>query len=400
MGLELPLSDPILQFLLLASAALVVQLTLERLHVPGLVGLLIVGVVVGPDGFAVLPREPVVGLLGSIGLLYIMFLAGLEVDLDVVRAHKREAIGFGLAAFSVSLVLAVGVGLLMGYGPSGALLLGAALSSHTLSAYPIIERLGLFRERPIVATIGGTLLTDTLALVLLVIVVEASGGSGTGWLVPIGLLIVVMGIILASVPYLGRWFLRKSRARPAEKALFLLVVLLVAASAADLVGTEDILGAFVAGVALNRLVRRRDELHEHLEFVGRMLFIPFFFVETGMRLDPGVLAGRADVWFLAATLLAVVVVGKSTAAWAMGATFGYDRVSRITMGALALPQAAATLAVVVTAREEGLLNVEVVDAVIIVIFVTSLVGPIVTRTAGRRMAEGSDGSPEMGRRDP
>lgn len=389
MELEFLISDLILQFTVLATVILVIQFTFTRLHIPGLVGLLVIGMLIGPGGFAVLPREPVVELLGSVGLLFIMFLAGLEVDLAVVKTHKQEAITFGLLAFALSLVPAMGVGLLMGYGWAGAVLLGAALSSHTLLAYPIIERLRLFHHRPIVATIGGTLLTDTLALVLLVVVTQRTDSQGgtLSWLGPLFLLAALVGVSFATIPHLGRYFFENVQGRPAEKALFLLVILLLLSVAADVIGTEDILGAFIAGVCLNRLVQRREELQEHLQFTGRMLFIPFFFVETGMRLELAVFTGQLDTWVLAGFLLIAVLFGKSTASWITGAIFGYAKVARVVMSGLALPQAAATLAVVVTAREVGLLGEEVVDAIIIVIFLTCLLGPLVTRFAGRRLAQ-------------
>jgi Kef-type K+ transport system membrane component KefB len=390
MEFQLPVSDVILQFTTVVAAALVVQVTLERSRIPGIVGLLLLGMTMGPGGLAILPEEPVVELLGSIGLLYIMFLAGLEIDLDIVRGHKGESATFGLLGFALSLVPAVGVGLLMGMGWAGALLLGAALSSHTLLSYPIIDRLGLVRHRPIVSTIGGTLLTDTLALILLAIVIqqpkEDDGILGLGWLDPLLLLTALVAIALVVVPRLGRYVVQRSPATHAEKALFILAVLLVLSVAADAIGTEDILGAFLAGICLNRLVQRRDSLREHLEFVGRMLFIPFFFVETGMRLELEVLTGRLDTWAFAALLLLVVVFGKTAAAWITGTVFGYRAMERLAMTGLALPQAAATLAVVVTGSEIGLIGEEVVDAVIIVIFLTCLMGPLVTGYAGRNLA--------------
>jgi Kef-type K+ transport system membrane component KefB len=391
MELTLPVTDGILQFTILVAAALAVQLTVERLHLPGIVGLLVIGMLIGPGGAGVLPREPVVALLGSVGLVYIMFLAGLEIDLDVVRRHRGEVVLFGVLAFTLSLAPAVGVGLAAGMGVGGALLLGAALSSHTLVAYPLVERYGLVHRRPIVAAIGGTLLTDTLALVLLAVTIQTVGSDGgpLGWILPLAGLAALAAGALSVVPRVARRFFASEGADRAEKALFVLAVLMVLSAAAELIRTEDILGAFIAGVALNRAVREREELHEHLAFVGRMLFIPFFFVETGMRLELEVFTGRGETWLLAGVLLLVVLAGKGAATWIAGARYGYSGADRTAMVGLTVPQAAATLAVTVTAAERGVMGGEVVDAVIVVIFVTCLAGPLLVRSAARRLSDGT-----------
>jgi Kef-type K+ transport system membrane component KefB len=386
--IETPIADPIVQFTVLVTAGLLVRLTIERLHMPGLTGLLLIGMLLGPAGLGVIPREPVVELLGGLGLVYIMFLAGLEVDLDVVRDRRRETAGFGLAAFLLSALPAVAVGLGIGYGWAGAALLGSALASHTLLAYPVVSRLRLQHRRAVVATIGGTLITDTLALVLLALVVQAQGaGEGVGGgLLPLALLAVLVALALLIVPRIARWLLAHELPVAVEKALFVFVVLLVLASAAEFIGTEAILGAFLAGVCLNRPLRKRESLHDHVDFVGRMLFIPFFFVETGMRLELEVFTERLDVWPLAGLLLAAVVFGKLGAVWITGRAFDYGWPERGVMLGLSIPQAAATLAVTLTARRTGLLGEEVVDAVIIVIFATCIAGPLLARAAGRRLA--------------
>lgn len=388
MTLELPIAEPMLQFTVLAVAVLLLQLAFQRLNIPALVGLLLAGMLAGPDGFGLVQREPVVELFGTIGLIFIMFLAGLEIDLEVVRRHKAEAVGFGLATFVLSIAPAIGVGLFVGSGWAGAILIGAAVSSHTLLGYPIVERLKLVHRRPVVATIGGTLLTDTLALVLLVVVLQSAGGGGEGpgGYLPLVLLAVLVAAALLVVPRASRWFFERHWAYRAEKALAVLAVLLLLSTAAELIGTENILGAFLAGICLNRSLKAQKALLEHVRFVGRMLFIPFFFVETGMRLELDVLLGGGEAWLQAGLLLLAILAAKSAAAWAVGWWFGYRAVARIVMASLALPQAAATLAVAVTALEEGLIDTATVDAIIIVIFVTCLAGPLVTRFAGKQMA--------------
>lgn len=384
---DFPIEDVIIQFAVVVTAALVVQLAFERTRVPGLIGLILLGMAIGPDGAGILPDEPVVELFGSIGLLYIMFIAGAEIDLDLVRDRKSEAASFGGMAFVFTFVPAFGIGLLFGLEIFGALLLGAALSSHTLVAYPIISRFGLAGRRPIVAATGGTLLTDTASLLVLVVVIRvAQGEGGLSWLVPIASLAVLAGAALVVVPRLARIVLTAELNTLAEKALFLLAVLLLLSVLADMIGTEDILGAFLAGICLNRALHQREDLKQHLEFVGRMLFVPFFFVETGMRLRLDALQESAT-WVLALVLTAVIMVSKGLAAASTGRLFEYSKVETLAVASLSFPQAAATLAVVVIGLELDLVDPATADAVIIVIFLTCLVGPLLTQFAANRMAK-------------
>lgn len=400
MEISLPLEDQILQFTFLVAAAIAVEFAFRRLPAPGLIGLLVIGMIVGPGGVGVLPEGPVVELLGSIGLLYIMFLAGLEIDLDVVREHKREAAAFGALAFGLSFPLGLLAGrFLLDLEWSGAALVAAAISSHTLISYPVIRSSGLLGRRPIVAAIGGTLLTDTAALLVLVVVLQLAGAEEGpfGWAGTFGLLFLLAAGALLIVPHLSRRVFEGAGASRAQNALFVIAILVVLAALADLIGTEDILGAFIAGVALNRVLEKREELVEHLVFAGRMLFIPVFFIQTGMLLDLEVFADL-HMWMMAGILVAVVLAGKGAAAWAAGHLFGYGTTERLVMTGMTIPQAAATLAVVTTAHEAELVGIEIVDAVIIVIFLTCLGGALTTRAAARRIAERDpDESPETER---
>jgi Kef-type K+ transport system membrane component KefB len=393
--MEFPLEDVILQFTVVVAAALAVQLLFQRSRVPGIIGLLLLGMVIGPDALGVLPQEPVVELFGSLGLLYIMFIAGAEIDLGLVRRRKSETITYGVSAFLLSFIPAVIVGLLFGLEWSGALLLGAALSSHTLVAYPIVNALGLAGHRPIVAATGGTLLTDTAALVVLVIVIRQQGGEDGMWFAPLLLLAGLAAAALYIVPKLARLTVQSRLNTLPEKALFLLAILLVLSVTAEEVGGENILGAFLAGVCLNRVLHANEELKNHIEFVGRMLFIPFFFVETGMRLDLDALTS-AETWLLAGGLVAVVIGGKSAASWLITWRFGYSRTEGVAIASLSFPQAAATLAVIFKGLQLDLLDDQTADAIIIVIFITCLVGPVLTSYTTNRIKKTleGDGQPE------
>jgi Kef-type K+ transport system membrane component KefB len=243
----------------------------------------------------------------------------------------------------------------------------------------------------VVVAVGGTLVTDTLALTVLAVVLGiAAAGSPDGAgavraLQPVLLLGVLATVTFLLLPRLSRAFFRRDHISRAEKALFVLAALMLLATAAELVGTDVILGAFIAGVAMNEALAEREELKEHIEFVGRMLFLPFFFIWTGTLLEIEVLTGSTQAWLYAGALLAFIVVGKLSASWIIGAVNGYTVMDRLLMTSLTMPQAAATLAVTLTARQAGLFEAELVDAVILVIFITCLLGPVLTDRTGRRL---------------
>jgi Kef-type K+ transport system membrane component KefB len=394
-----PLHEPLAQFTVLLAAALLVQLAFERLPLPGIVGLLLAGVVLGPGGTGIVPREPVADLLGHVGLIFLMFMAGVEVDLDTVRRRRGETLFFGLLAFGLSLAPAFGTGLLLGYGVLGAVLLGALVSSHTLVAYPIVERHGLQHRRGVITAVGGTLITDTLALIVLAVALQgAAGAAGPARAVlPLLLLAGLAAAALRVVPPLSRYLFQRAWLTRAEKALYVLVLLLLLATATEFAGTEAILGAFLAGVCLNRPLREEERLLEHVEFVGRLLFIPFFFLSTGMLLEVEVLLASVSVWTLAGVLIALVVAGKFAAITVAGRRYGYPAAARRLMVGLTIPQAAATLAVATAAYDAGLFDLEVVDAVIILIFVTCVAGALLT---GHAAGELTAGEPPQRRPEP
>lgn len=394
--------DPVLQFTVVVVIALVVRVAIESAHLPGIIGLLVAGAVIGPNGTELLPRGDVIQLLGQVGLIYLMFIAGLEINLDIFTSHKRETGAFGMSAFLLSFLPAVGLGFWLGFDWNAALLLGTLLSSHTLLAYPIVHQLGLQGRTSSVAAIGGTLITDTLALVLLAVAIQTTNDESGLWTIarPLVLLAMLTAASLWLVPRAARQVLKKKQLRRAEKALFVLVVLLVLAAASELNGTHTILGGFLAGICLNRVLNNHREMQEHMEFLGRLMFIPFFFIDTGMRLDAAVLTGGGRVWLIAGGLFAVVIFGKLSASWLCGWWFEYSRNDRLMMTGLTLPQAAATLAVTVTAREAGLFSKEVLDAVILLIFATCLAGPLLTKYAGRKVVEESHDATRHSHRQP
>ncbi|CAN5663283.1 cation:proton antiporter [soil metagenome] len=388
MPTSLPIVDPVLIFALAMGIFLLAPVIFERLKIPGLVGLIFFGAVVGPNVLNLLARDFTFELLGQVGLLYLVFLAGLELDLNRFNEYRRQSIVFGVLSFGVPMGLAVAVMPLLGFGYPAAVLIGAIIGSHTLLAYPVASRLGIVKNPAVITVIGGTLVTDTLALTVLAIV----SGSLTGdldtlfWVRLFGVLAIYVVIVMLAVPRVGKWFFRNVPSQAPAEFIFLMVVLFAVAWAAGLAGAEPIIGAFLAGLTLNRLIPLNSPLMTRVRFVGNALFIPFFLLSVGMLVDPRVLVQSAEVWIIAGALTLLVLVGKFAGAWGSKILFGYNREEGLTMFGLSSPQAAATLAVTFVGLEIGLFGEAVVNAVIIMIVVTVFVGPSLVERFGRELA--------------
>lgn len=367
---------------------LVGPLLFERLRMPGLVGLIALGAVAGPSVTGLLERDATFVLLGTFGLLYLMFMAGVTLDLGEFRQQRRAALAFGLASFAgpMALALVAGMGVL-GYGFAAAALLGSIVGSHTLLALPLARRLGVAGERPFVIATGATLVTDLLSLIVLAVVQGVvSGETGAGfWVTFAGGAAVWTLAVLAGLPRLAGQFFRRVRREDDAAFAFLLAAVFLAAWTASLVRLAPIIGAFLAGIALNRLVPKRSPLMTRLRFVGDAFLVPFFLVSVGLLVDVRVL-GALDVWVLALAFTGLVVVGKGLATLALAPVLGFSRDEGVAVAGLTMPQAAATLAVTLVGFEMGLFDAVAVNAVVLTIVLTCLVGPTLVRVFGRRAA--------------
>jgi Kef-type K+ transport system membrane component KefB/mannitol/fructose-specific phosphotransferase system IIA component (Ntr-type)/nucleotide-binding universal stress UspA family protein len=388
MPFSLPITDPVIILLVATAIFLVVPLAFERMRIPGIIGLIVAGAVVGPHGIGLLDRDPTIVLLGTVGLLYLVFVAGLELDLNLFQEYRQRSIVFGLISFALPLALALTFMPMLGFSWPAAWLMGSIIGSHTLLAYPVVSRLGLVKHAPVITVVGGTLVTDTLALTVLAVVAGSlEGDLGTAfWVRLFGILAAYVALMVWGIPRLGRWFFRYLPGQSTTEFIFLLVVLFGSAWLASLAGAQPIIGAFLAGLLLNRLIPNNSPLMVRVRFVGNSLFIPFFLLSVGMLVDPRVLVSSLEVWVIASTIIVLVHLGKYAAAWISQRIFGYDRDERILMFGLSVPQAAATLAVTFVGLEIGLFGEAVVNGVIVMILVTGLVGPMLVEAAGRRVA--------------
>lgn len=395
MSFEVP-SLPLLEagpvFAVLVAVVLAAPLVARIVRVPDVVVLLVAGMVVGPTGLGLLEREGAVALLGSAGLLYLMFLAGLELDLDDFLANRAASYRFGVLTFVVPITLGTASAFALGFDLLPAVLIGSCWASHTLLAYPQFRRAGTAGHRVVAATVGATIITDTAALLVLVVVVRAHEGdlSAAFWLTLVPAFGALVLGTLVGLPRIARRFFAGPGQDPTLRLLFVLLCLFTVAGLTAAVGVEPIIGAFVAGLALNRSVPNGGALMERVELLGGALFVPLFLVATGMLVDLRLLLEpRILGWGAAFTVVATL--SKLLAAMAAGRLLRATATEVGAMFALSNAQAAATLAAVVVGLEVGLLGDGVVDAVVLVILVTCVVSSLVAaRVAPRLRADDRD----------
>lgn len=389
-----PFTDPVLIVALATLIFLVVPVLAERVRVPGVIGLIVAGAAVGPHGFGLLARDQTIILLGTVGLLYLMLMVGLELDLHQFSRYRNRSIVFGTLSFIVPALFGVGAGLALGYSLAAALLLGAVFASHTLLAYPIASRLGIIRNEAVTTALGGTILTEILALLLFAVVANQARGASLDlafW----GRLTLSFGIYVAAVmwglPRLGRWFFRRSGDGGTE-FVFVLASLFTIAYLAHAAGVEPIVGALLAGLALNRLVPAHGPLMNRIHFVGNTLFIPFFLLSVGMLVNVWAL-DSLRAWVVAIVFSAGVIASKWVAAWVTGRAFGYESAESWTVFGLTVPHAAGTLAIVLVGYDLGLLDQTEVNAVVVMILATCLAGPWAVERFGRNVAQREEARP-------
>ncbi|MEX1212399.1 MAG: cation:proton antiporter, partial [Balneolaceae bacterium] len=385
---EVPFSDPVLIFAVVMLVILLAPLAIKRLKIPGLVGLILAGALVGPSLLGFLERDSTIDLLGTVGLLYLMFMAGLSIDLNQFEKLRNKSIGFGLLSFSLPMGGAYLMGVhLLGFSGSTSLLLGSIVGSHTLLAYPIAERLGITKNIPVTMALGGTLVTDTLSLgVLAVIAASSEGQTGIGyWIMFASQVALFITAAILIIPRLARWFFRNVKYENNTDFVFMVAVLFTTAFLAEVAGLASIIGAFFAGLLLNRFVPGTGTLMSRVQFVGNALFIPFFLISVGMLVDVEVL-GSLEVWIQSFLFTLLVFSGKGLAAWLTRVALKQSAEEGWVVFGLTTPQSAATLAVTLVGYDLGFFDSTAVNAVVMMILYTCLVGPWLVEKYGRMVA--------------
>ncbi|PKD42427.1 cation:proton antiporter [Rhodohalobacter barkolensis] len=391
----LPFEDPVIIFALVMLIILLAPIASKKLKLPAIVGLILAGTIVGPGLLGLLERDFTIELLGTVGLLYLMFMAGLSLDLIQFEKLRNKSIGFGLASFLLPQLAALAAGVyLLDYSVATSLLLGSIVGSHTLLAYPIAERLGITKNMGVTMSMGGTLVTDTLSLGVLAVVAGTVGdNSGPGyWTGFAASVIAFVAVSVLLLPRLGRWFFRNVKSRDNTDYIFLVAILFTTAFFAELAGLAPIIGAFMAGLLLNRLVPATGTLMSRVQFVGNALFIPFFLISVGMLVDVSVL-GSLDVWVKAIVFSLLVFAGKGIASLGITKLFNFTKEEGFVIYGLTTPQSAATLAVTLIGYDLGFFNSTAVNAVVIMILITCLIGPWLVEKYGRAVAIQEDQKP-------
>lgn len=394
--LEHLLEEPVAIFLIIMAVVLISPLLIERLRLPGIVGLIIGGILIGPNVSGVLEVGPSIELLSTVGLIYLMFNAGLEIDLHQFNRVRTKALVFGLLTFSIPLVTGIVLGRLMGLGWASSILMGSVYASHTLVSFPILSRLGIVGNEGVAITIGATVFTDVGALLVLAIVVgTANDGASVAYIVQLVALMVGYALlVLIGAPRLGKFFFRRYNG-PAVEFQFVLVVLFVAALLAEVIGMHAIVGAFLAGLAINATLPERSAVVGRVMFMGEALFVPIFLVYVGMVIDPLAMVTNTRTLMIGGTLTIAVYITKYIAAWIAGRLYGYERNEVLTMWGLSQAQAAATLATILIGVDIGLLNEEFFNGAIMMVLLTTLTSPLLVQRFGRDLQPSEEEAPDL-----
>ena len=393
-NLNLPITDPTWIFLLVLLIILFAPMVLGRLRIPHIIGMILAGVVIGEHGFNILARDSSFELFGKVGLYYIMFLAGLEMNMGDFKQNRGKAVVLGLLAFVIPMALGFITNMtVLKYGFITSVLLASMYASHTLVAYPIVIRYGVSRHRSVSIAVGGTAVTDTLTLLVLAVIGGLFKGESSEmfWLWLVVKVIFQGFLIIFFFPRIGRWFFRKYDDNVMQ-FIFVLAMVFLGAGLMEFVGMEGILGAFLAGLVLNRLIPHVSPLMNHLEFVGNALFIPYFLIGVGMLIDIKILFGHGDALKVAVVMTTVALASKWIASWLTQKIYKMKAIERELMFGLSNAQAAATLAAVLVGYNiilpngERLLNEDVLNGTIVLILFTCIISSFATERAARKLA--------------
>lgn len=385
----LPVKNPVLILALTLLIILFAPLVLKRFRIPGIIGLIIAGVIIGPNTLHIIEKSTSFELFSKTGLLYIMFLAGLEIDMQEYKQNRSKSLVFGAFTFFIPIIIGYVVCVyVFHFSIWPALLLASMFSTHTLLSYPIVSNMGIVKNRAVQISFGGTIITDSAVLILLGVITNVVDGeiNHLFWI----RLIISLGLLCFSVLYLlpkvSRWFFRNIEGQGSSQYIYVLAVVFISGFFSELAGVEPIIGAFLAGLALNRVIPHNSVLMNRVIFIGNTIFIPFFLISAGMLVDFSLFLKGTNALVFAGILSFVALLTKWLAAQATGFIYKYTKYERRVMFGLSASHAAATLAVIKVGYDIGLFDQNVINGTIILILITCMVSSFVTERAARKIA--------------
>ena len=386
-----PVTEPTWIYLGVLSIVLFAPLLFNRLRMPHIIGMILAGLLIGPNGLNILERDDSFELFGKVGLYYIMFLASLEINMQEMKQAKGGALLMGLAVFIIPIALGMVANIfILEYSIMASVLLASMYASYTLISYPIVARYGLSRLRCVNFVVGGTIITDTLTLFVLAIVAGTFSGEANVWFVLLMLvkLLLVGAVIIFVFPRIARYFFRNYNDSVIQY-IFVMMMLFLGAGMMELAGMEGILGAFITGLVLNRLIPHSSPLMRRIDFVGNAIFIPFFLIGVGMMIDISVLFKGGNSLIVATVMIVTALTGKWLASFLVSKVYRMSSGERNLMFGLSTSQAAATLAAAIVGHDilladgSRLLNDDVLNGTILLILVTCIVSSITSDRASR-----------------
>ncbi|MDD3788379.1 MAG: cation:proton antiporter [Petrimonas sp.] len=392
----IPFSNPALIFGILLLIVLTVPIILQKINVPSIIGLIIAGVVIGPFGLNLIQNDNVLEMFSMIGLLYIMFIVGLELDLTEFAAHKNRSLTFGLFTFLVPLLIGFPiVHYFLGYGLNAAFLTASMFATHTLVTYPIVSRMGVSRNQAVAVSVGGTIMTDTVVLIILAFIVANNKGDlSFAYLIRMLFSLTIFGLIVFGfIPRVAKWFFRHMPEDKYSYYIFVLFVVFLSAFLAELAGVELIIGAFAAGLALNKHIPHTSALMNRIEFIGNALFIPIFLISVGMLVNVQVVFQDFRTIVIALSLTVAAIIGKWIAAFFTQKTFKYSVDQRNLIFGLTTAHAAATLAIILVGYKAGILDEYILNGTIILILISCIVASFYTQRAAKNIAISQESEP-------
>jgi len=387
--MHFPIENPVIVLAVCLFIMLMAPPVCRRIGMPAIFGLILSGILIGPKGFHLIGEKSGLELLSTAGLLYLMFLMTLEIDMFSFRKNRFKSVWFGFFTFIIPFVLGfLLIYYVFNFSITASLLLACMFSTHTLVSYPIANRLNITKAEPVVISIGGTIITDMAVLLLLTVITTSYEGSLNAffWMKTIALLGIFMFVMFLIFPRLCRWYFTFFRSDDTAQYIFVLTSLFSSGFLAYLTGVEPIVGAFVCGLVLNRIIPHQSTLMNRTVFIGNSIFIPFFLINIGMLVDVRAFFTGFDTLILAAAMIFMALLSKYLASFATKLLYRYTKAEQMLLFGLSSSHAAATIAVVIVGYRMGVFNEHIINGVVLIILFTCLASTYITDYAGRKVA--------------